>query len=183
MSGQPARILKAVEDNSAPLANVVKCALAADALLSFGTLRFAATGWSMIPTVWPYEMLLVERVSQEQVRTGDVLLLLRKRGLCVHRLVSRSKIDQVSHWIIQGDAMAAPDPPLRDDELLGRVTHVVRRGRRVALSTKLTVGQRALGGIVARSYAAARVLVYLHGLVRTPHKVRAPEKLVVPCQS
>jgi hypothetical protein len=79
--------------------------------------------------------------------------------------------------------MAAPDPPLSDDELLGRVTHVVRGSRHVALSTKLTVGQRAIGGIVARSYAAARVLVYLHGLVRTPHKVRAAEKSVVPCQS
>ena len=182
LSGKPARILRTFE-SEAELANVLKCELAAEVLLSYGRLRFAATGWSMIPTIWPGDTLLVERASRQQMRVGDVVLLLRKGRLCAHRLVSQKNDDGGLSWHTQGDAMSMPDPDGSDDELSGRVTHLVRAGRRIAVSSKLSVGQRLVGRIVARSYAAARVIVYLYGWVRTPDKAHAPDNSVVSCQS
>lgn len=61
-------------------AHALKCELAADVLCSFGKLRFAATGWSMLPSVWPGETLLVERVAPDQVRIGDLVLVGREGG-------------------------------------------------------------------------------------------------------
>ena len=49
------------------LESTLKCELAAEVLRSFGTLRFAATGWSMLPSVWPGETLVVERVQPDEV--------------------------------------------------------------------------------------------------------------------
>jgi hypothetical protein len=37
------------------------CELVAEVLRSFGTIRFAATGWSMLPSLWPGDTLMVER--------------------------------------------------------------------------------------------------------------------------
>ena len=64
-----------------PLESTLKCELAAEVLRSFGTLRFAATGWSMLPSVWPGETLVVERVQPDQVHIGDLVLVGREGRL------------------------------------------------------------------------------------------------------
>ena len=73
-------------------AAAVKCELAAEVLRSFGTLRFVATGWSMLPSLWPGETLVVEGVGegkdQDRVCVGDIVLVRREGGLCAHRVVA-----------------------------------------------------------------------------------------------
>ena len=63
------------------LESTLKCELAAEVLRSFGTLRFAATGWSMLPFVWHGETLVVERVQPDQVHIGDLVLVGREGRL------------------------------------------------------------------------------------------------------
>jgi signal peptidase I len=162
--------------------SAVKCELAAEVLRAFGTLRFTATGWSMLPAIWPGDTLLVDRVSSDQVRVGDVVLVGRDGRLCAHRVVRAAAEDAGKpHWITQGDAMPAADRPVNGDELLGRVAHVIRAGRLVEVPAKLSVGERLTAGIVRRSVPAARALVYLHRVIQAPEKL-ASEKSVLPCQ-
>lgn len=54
--------------------NAVKCELAAQVLRSFGTLRFVATGWSMLPSLWPGEILVVERISKMTIPCASGIL-------------------------------------------------------------------------------------------------------------
>ena len=161
--------------------SAVKCELAADVLRWFGTLRFAATGWSMLPTIWPGDTLVVERVGQDEVHIGEVVLVGREGRLCAHRVVSTAEGSGNPHCITQGDAMPAPDRPVTKDELLGRVAYLIRAGRLIAVPSELSVVERLTAKIVRRSVPAARALVYLHRVVRTPEKL-APEKSVLPCQ-
>jgi signal peptidase I len=157
----------------------VKCDLACEVLRSFGSLRFAATGWSMLPTIWPGETLVVERVSPDQVRFGDVILVGRERRLCAHRVVSTQDSGR-PHWITQGDAMPAPDRPVSASELLGRVGYVIRAGRLIPVPAELSLAENLIAKLVRRSVPAARALVYLHDMVCTEEK-SASEK-AVPCQ-
>jgi signal peptidase I len=157
----------------------VKRDLACEVLRSFGRLRFAATGWSMLPTVWPGETLVVERVSPDQVHVGDVVLVGREGRLCAHRVVSRGDSGG-PHWITQGDAMPTPDRPVLESELLGRVGYVIRAGRLTPVPTELGMVENLIAKIVRRSVPAARALVYLHDVVCTSEK-SAPEESV-PCQ-
>ena len=53
------------EHSEAAATKTLKCELAAEVLRSFGTLRFAATGWSMLPSVWPGETLVVDRIEPD----------------------------------------------------------------------------------------------------------------------
>lgn len=174
----------------------VKCELAGDVLRSFGQVRFAATGWSMLPTIWPRDTLVVERVSSDQVQVGEVVLIGRDGRLCAHRVVSRmdgsGNPQLVTHcWITRGDAMPAPDPPVNEHELLGRVAYLIRAGERVEVPAKLSLVARLIAKIIRRSFFAARVLVYLHRvyshrvylhrLFQTSEK-SGPEGLVFPCR-
>jgi hypothetical protein len=151
--------------------DAVKCDLAVEVLRSYGVLLFAATGWSMLPTIFPGDLLAVERFADmsekgqtraSQIKLGDVILARRADKLCAHRVVAAPAEGSPAAWITQGDAMAVADPPVHRNELLGRVVSVTRNGRRRALRAKLNVLDNLIAAIVRRSFFAARVLMYLH---------------------
>jgi hypothetical protein len=156
--------------------SAVKCELAAEVLRSFGSLRFAATGWSMLRSVWPGDTLVVERVRPEQARIGDVVLVRRAGRLCAHRLVFVAEDSGKKRWTTQGDAMSAPDRPVDDSELLGRVAYLIRSGKCIPVPAELSVVENLIARIVRRSLPAARALVYLQ------RRFQTPEETVLPCQ-
>jgi signal peptidase I len=157
-------------------ANAVKCSLAEEALRSFGSLRFPATGWSMLPVVRPGDTLVVEHISRDRARIGDVVVVGRDGKLCGHRIVSITEDSGKLQWITQGDALPAPDRPVAETELLGRVAYLIRGGKCFPVPAELSVIQRLLAGMVRRSLPAARALVYLHS------KIQASNDSTLPCQ-
>jgi len=173
-------------DSASADAAAVKCDLAGEVLRTFGNLRFEATGWSMLPSMWPGDTLMVERVSGDQVYVGDVVLVGRDGRLCAHRVVSRSEDTENPRWVTQGDAMAAPDPPVDESELLGRVSYLIRAGRLIAVRAELSAVERLTAKIVGRSVPAARALVYLRRMIQTSERSAAEkpvaEKSVLPCE-
>jgi signal peptidase I len=161
---------------SSEVGSALKCELAAEVLRSFGTLRFAATGWSMLPCVWPGETLVVERVQPDQVRIGQLVLFGREGRLCAHRVIGTQDDPQNPQWITQGDALPVPDRPVAREELLGRVAYLIRAGKRIEVPIGLNVIERLTARIIRRSFFAARVLVYLRRVFQ------APKESVLPCQ-
>ena len=160
-------IMSVAENVIVDPADALKCDLASEVLRSFGGVRFAATGWSMLPALWPGDLLLVETVPSDQVRVGDIALVGRAGKFCAHRVVSRTDDSGDARWITRGDAMPAPDLPVTEAELLGRVTSVIRDGRVVAVPVKLNVIEKLMAKIVQRSFFAACVVVYLHRMRRS----------------
>lgn len=156
-------------------ASALKCELASEILRSFGTLRFAATGCSMLPSVWPGETLVVERVDPDQVGVGDLVLVGREGRLCAHRVIGTPRDLGTRQWITQGDAQPMPDPPVAEKELLGRVKYFIRAGRLVPVPRRLGIAENLVRRIVRRSTPAARTLVYLNRLRQSP------EEPVLPC--
>lgn len=163
-----------MKPHSNDLAASAKCELAGEVLRSFDSLRFSATGWSMSPTVWSGDTLVVERVSSDRFRLGDIALVGREGRLCAHRVVSLAQGSGNRFWITQGDAMATPDRPVIESELLGRVTELVRSGKSMAVSAKLSAIERLVAQIIRRSEFAARVFVYMTGKFRTQRESRLP---------
>ena len=160
--------------------NALKCELAGEVLRSFGPARFPAIGWSMLPAIWPGDTLVVERVMHDQVRTGDVVVVGRQGKLCAHRVIGKAGDAENPQWITQGDALPAPDCPVAKNELLGRVSYLIRAGRLIAVPAELNSIKRLTAKIVSRSVPAARALVYLHRMVHASAK-SAPQE-PVPCQ-
>jgi SOS-response transcriptional repressor LexA len=95
-------------------------------LLSRGhAVQFQARGDSMHPLIRDNDSLHVEPVGQ--VRRGDVVLVLAHRGLTAHRVLEITE----GTVITRGDNAPAADEPVAIEKILGRVTGVLRDGRRV----------------------------------------------------
>jgi hypothetical protein len=164
----------------AAAATVLKCDLAGELLRDFSPVSFPAVGWSMLPAVWPGDILEVERIS-DPVCVGDVVVVARDGKLCGHRVISIAGDRENPQWITQGDALPQADRPVSATELLGRVAYLSRAGKRVAVPAKLNVIQQLVAKVVRRSVFAGRVLAYLHRMLQTLGK-SGREESILPCR-
>ena len=140
--------------------------LAAEVLRSFGEVRFVARGSSMLPGIYPGDLLTVSRVTPASVRAGHVVLVSRDGHFCAHRVVCRSARNGAPSLVTRGDAVSDEDPPVSERELIGRVTGVMRGRKRIELPEKLGLGRRILAWAARNSEAMAAWLLRWH-LLRT----------------
>jgi signal peptidase I len=177
MSSDPAVVTVRADQGHA-----LKCELAAESLRVSGRLRLRVTGWSMLPTICPGDTLIIERADARVVSEGDIVLCARENRFVVHRIVARHA-DAIT---TQGDAMPQTDPPVPDQDLLGKVASIERNGRCVVPGKKMSLGKRALATAVQHSNLAARVVVGVHGMSQRTPMENSPQIALrpsKPCQS
>jgi hypothetical protein len=79
----------------------------------------------------------------------------REARLVTHRVVEKLTGPERTLLITRGDALRVPDQPVSPEELLGRVTAILRGGCR--LDPRLTRWARVASWFLARSEFCARV--------------------------
>lgn len=117
---------------------VERCSLVAEALRSWGVLKLRATGISMLPALWPGDVLTIQTHRPEEAEPGEILLCRRRGRFFIHRLVSKRCEGKEYFLLTRGDCMSENDPPFRHRELLGKITEVQRAGSVFVPSTKLS---------------------------------------------
>ena len=110
--------------------------------------KFRAPGNSMYPTIRNGDVITVTPLGASSVTIGDIILYQYKSGVTAHRVIRIAKIDahhsqhsalrpQTSdlrpqtYFILRGDAAVVFDDPVSADQILGKVTLVERKGRRI----------------------------------------------------
>jgi signal peptidase I len=141
--------------------HAVKCELAAEILRSTGKLRLQVTGWSMLPSIFPGDTLLVERATGDEVRQGDIVLCIRDRRFFAHRVLGRTGDSGIQ---TRGDAMATPDSLVQEKEMIGKVALILRNGKRLRPRQKMRASARIVAALAQRSTLAARIVVGVHSL-------------------
>ncbi len=155
------------------------CELAAEVLRSSGRLRLRATGASMLPTVWPGDVLYVRSHDAVGALPGDIVLFARQGRLVAHRVVEvrsqetgvrsqeRSPIahypSPVLTFVTRGDSAEGNDAPVSSHELLGRAITIERGSCR--LNPRLTLWRRIVASILSRSEFCTRLLLRLRKTV------------------
>jgi hypothetical protein len=104
--------------NRAPEVAAERIALAVDVLRCSGRLRLQVHGESMLPTLWPRDVVKVVRCSIADVRPGEIVLAVREGRFFLHRFLGRCPL---GGFLLKGDSMPAADPRFSDDALIGRV--------------------------------------------------------------
>jgi signal peptidase I len=175
--------------SSAPLpeeAHALKHELAREVLRSAGTLRLRVTGLSMLPTLWPGDVLTIERTRSEEIREGDIVLFNTTRQFVAHRVVTKTGAREDLTIHTQGDAVSRLDSPLSRGDLLGRVSFILRNGRSIEPRKTLRTSERAVATLLQRSKFAARVVVKMHGMRRASQvptsQVQISHNRAVSCQ-
>ena len=135
--------------------------LLAEVARNFGEIRFKATGDSMLPSVWPGDLLTVRRQSFSEFRRGQIVLYERgaseNADLVAHRIVDFSGDRGPRQLITRGDSLPYDDAPVHEDQILGRVVSISRNGRPIDLD--FTRSRRIAAWVLRRSDLAGRVFL------------------------
>ena len=92
-----------------------------------GFLLYTTVGRSMCPFLRSGEDLMrIEARGEARLKAGDVVLYRRRSGRYVlHRIVKVRKED----YVLCGDNCWQLEPGIRDHQILGKLTAVIRQGR------------------------------------------------------
>lgn len=153
-----------------------KLALAAEVLQRSGSIELKACGTSMLPSIWPGDVLTLETITPDQAGVGDIVLVYRAGRFFVHRLLEKRQRDGVCEWITKGDSVPHVDPPASETQLLGRVVNVSDGHRSMKPSGRLSRVYSAIAFLACRSDRFRSVLLRLHWLSQ---RVSAPVQRIL----
>ncbi|MDB4980214.1 MAG: hypothetical protein JWM82_966 [Myxococcales bacterium] len=101
------------------------------------SVRFRASGRSMLPALRDGECLIVAPARAADVDIGDVLLCDTRRGPVAHRVSSIERLaDGERRFTLRGDASLESDAPIAARQMTGKIVSVERDGRAVSLAIR-----------------------------------------------
>jgi len=103
------------------------CELIAEVTNKFGEVTLGVTGASMLPALWPGDLIHVQRCDVSEVKPGQVVLYRSGAALVAHRIV-RTKGNLL---VTRGDALQEEDPAVNEADILGKVVCILRNGRSI----------------------------------------------------
>lgn len=157
-----------LEDRDSP-----KLDLAAEALRRCGTVRLRVWGTSMLPSVWPGDLLTIQSAGFDEIVPGDIVLVLRGNRPFVHRLIQKQGAQDSVSWITKGDAMPHNDPPATASQLLGRVACIRRANRSFVPSRRTSQFHFALAWTLFRWARFRTLMLRIHAAVLRSTPTRA----------
>jgi signal peptidase I len=159
----------------------LKCDLTLEALRWFGETRIRVTGTSMLPAVWPGDVLTVSRESADDIWPGEIVFFKRRGRLFAHRLVTKIRRQEKLLLLTRGDRLRHPDPPVTAEEVLGRVAVIMRGNRQVTPRPALWL--RIASSILSRSELCTRLLVWLRNTLLGTQRVQTHQTASCSTQS
>lgn len=141
--------------------DAVKRQLAADMIRTFGELRLRVTGSSMLPSVFPGDILSVKRSEVTDISSGDMVLFERQGHLCAHYVVRKASDRGQTYLVTRGHLLSCADPPVSPRELLGRVTSIERGRFHIDPQAALSIHSRIIAIVLRRSVLATRLMLHM----------------------
>jgi hypothetical protein len=131
------------------------CDLVVDVVRDAGSASLRVTGCSMLPAIWPGDVVTVERHSSDELQPGRIILFSRDGRLTAHRILRVSG----EHIVTRGDSLPAPDAPVQHTAVVGQVVGICRNGRTV--DPQCTPGQRFISSVLRNSEWCTRMFLRL----------------------
>lgn len=131
------------------------CELVAEVARRSGEVRLKVTGASMLPSVWPGDVVTVRSCDLGGVQPGQIVLYRREGKLTAHRIICVSR----DHLITRGDSIPTVDPPVRAFEIVGQVVSILHNGR--CIDSAQSFWQCVFSSILRRSDFCARITLLL----------------------
>jgi len=136
-----------------------KLDLAAEVLRAGSSIRLQALGTSMLPAIWPGDVLCIERKAGEEIVAGDIVVVAREGRFFIHRLIEKRE----SGWVTRGDSLPQNDPLVEEVQVLGKVSSIQRKNG-ASVPRSLSWLKRALARMLCRWDLLRNVVLRVHSL-------------------
>jgi signal peptidase len=137
-----------------------KLDLAAEVLRAGSSIRLQALGTSMLPAIWPGDVLCIERKPGDEIVPGDIVVVAREGRFFIHRLIEKHD----SEWVTRGDSLPQNDPPVEEVQVLGKVSFIQRKAGAWVPSARTSRPKRALAWMLCRWDLLRNVVLRVHSL-------------------
>jgi len=145
----------------APILEQDRCSLAAELLLRHRQLKLKAFGTSMLPALWPGDLVTIRSCTFDEASRGDIVLCLRDGRFYLHRVLQKTSGSSGPQLCTRGDSMPMPDPPVSPSEILGKACAIDRNGKFVEISRSCSFGAMFVGRLLAHSNLFLRLVLRL----------------------
>jgi signal peptidase I len=145
------------EDAAATLAS----GLAGEVVRTFGGVRLRVFGTSMVPAIFPGDLISVQRAVMSEISTGDIVLYEREGRMFAHRAVGCMQSPEGSQLIARGDRLRHNDPPVSSRELLGKVISIARGNSQKRPASCLSGWERMIAYLLRNSDRATYLYLRL----------------------
>ena len=147
------------------------CDLVAEVVCATGSAKLKVTGLSMLPAIWPGDVLTVNKISPKMLERGQIVLYRGDGKLTAHRVVQVAH----DHFLTRGDCVPSLDPPVTFSAMVGLITDVCRNGRAAKLQP--SPWQRAAAWFLRHSDLSIRLLLHLRAALQRLTEV--PQKQIL----
>ncbi len=89
-------------------------------------IRCKVGGISMLPLLWPGDVIIIDPIDIEQIAIGDIVVFKLDNRLVAHRLISISSNNNSKFLFTKGDSNLKKDEPISAELLIGVVRNVVK---------------------------------------------------------
>jgi len=138
----------------------LKLELATEVLSSGSAIRLRALGTSMLPAIWPGDVLRIEHKPAQEIVPGDIVLVARGNRLFVHRLIEKHN----SQWITRGDSLPQNDAPIAEAQVLGKISLIHRKTGSIVQSPRVSLFDRTLAWALCRWDLFRNITLRIHSL-------------------
>lgn len=101
-----------------------------EAICKRGYFKFGVEGSSMFPFLLERDDVLIDKARTENLRVGDIIAYPRGDILVVHRIKEIYQLSNKKLFITQGDNLDFQDIPVRSEDIIGKVSTVIRGNKR-----------------------------------------------------
>ena len=147
------------------------CDLVADVVYATGSAKLKVNGLSMLPAIWPGDVLTISRTSPRLLEPDQIVLYRRNGKLTAHRVVEVAH----DHFLTRGDCVPSLDPPVTFSAMVGQVIAVCRNGREAKLQP--SPWQRTAAWFLRHSELSVRLLLHFRAALR--HLTEIPQKQIL----
>ncbi len=135
-----------------------------------GWIDLPARGSSMFPLIRQNDVCRFIPCQAEELKKGDIGLFHDSAaGIVAHRFYRSIPLDDKLHYLFKGDANAAFDPPIGQEQLLGKLVYIRKHKANIGMDravpicwgkavVSFPVLSRALRGYLIRKEQASRRL-------------------------
>lgn len=118
-----------LKDNDLVISNSAIAELIEASVSRKNSLRFKARGFSMFPFICNNDIVTVSPIFNNRINVGCIVAYRYSdnKSLAIHRMIGRCGCG----YIIKGDNLSAIDGVIKREDILGYISAVNRKGRRV----------------------------------------------------
>ncbi len=137
----------------------LKQELTLDVLRQHGRCQLQVSGTSMLPMLWPGDIVSIKNRPLSEMRLGDIVLYERCGRFFLHRLVALPEERFPGRLVTRGDSMPHADPAVRLEAVLGVLAAVRRDNDWLPVPRAMPRTSRLAAVLLAKSSTLVRLLI------------------------